>query len=101
MLVAERKRDQSLTSAMGGVARHPLPNLSGRGTSRAYPLTAVVIPCSAPTPAAHSSCQSRRGCRLDRPSRAAGENADAIIALAMALDRLDNQPQDLEIGRWY
>ena len=45
--------------------------------------------------------QSRRGWRIDRPSRAAGENIDAIVALAMALDRLEHQPQGLEVVGWY
>lgn len=55
--------------------------------------------------AAHASHavarQSRRGWRLDRPSRSAGLNIDAIIALAMALDRLENQPQGLEVVGWF
>ena len=52
--------------------------------------------------AAHAIArQSRRGWRLDRPSRAAGQNIDAIVALAMALDRLENQPQGLEVVGWF
>ena len=52
--------------------------------------------------AAHAVArQSRRGWRLDRPSRSAGQNIDAIVALAMALDRLENQPQRLEVVGWF
>jgi phage terminase large subunit-like protein len=43
---------------------------------------------------------SRRGWRLDRPSRSAGLNIDALVALAMALDRLENQPAGLEMVGW-
>lgn len=44
--------------------------------------------------------QTRRGWRLDRPSRAAGLNIDAIIALAMAVDAAENQPQATELLGW-
>ena len=45
--------------------------------------------------------QSRRGWRIDRPSRSAGENIDAVIALAMAFDRFENQPTPLEVVGWF
>lgn len=43
---------------------------------------------------------SRRGWRLDRPSRSAGENIDALIALAMALDACDHQPEPVQLLGW-
>jgi hypothetical protein len=43
---------------------------------------------------------SRRGWRIDRPSRSAGQNIDAVIALAMALDRTEHQPQGLALVGW-
>jgi phage terminase large subunit-like protein len=43
----------------------------------------------------------RRGWRLDRPSRAAGDNIDAIVALAMAVDRASARSAGLEVvGYW-
>jgi HNH endonuclease len=36
--------------------------------------------------------QTRRSWHLDRPSRAAGRNIDAMIALAMAVDAAENPP---------
>ncbi len=44
--------------------------------------------------------QSRRGWRIDRPSRAAGVNIDAVIALAMALDRFEQKPAGLTVVGW-
>ena len=44
--------------------------------------------------------QSRRGWRVDRPDRSAGSNIDLVVALAMALDRLENQPRGLEVVGW-
>jgi phage terminase large subunit-like protein len=44
--------------------------------------------------------QTRRGWRLDRPSRAAGLNIDAIIALAMAVDAAENQPAASALLGW-
>ena len=41
---------------------------------------------------------SRRGWRLDKPNLDAPN--DAIIALAMALDALDNQPAPVEVLGW-
>ena len=43
----------------------------------------------------------RRGWRLDRPSRTAGDNIDAIVALAMAVDRAEHRSAGLEVvGYW-
>ncbi len=44
--------------------------------------------------------QSRRGWRLDRPSREAGVNIDALIALAMAVDSAENQQPVTELLGW-
>jgi phage terminase large subunit-like protein len=41
---------------------------------------------------------SRRGWRIDRANRA--DNVDAIIALCMALDALEDQPQPVELLGW-
>jgi hypothetical protein len=41
---------------------------------------------------------SRRGWRLDSPSRNA--NIDAIVALAMALDAAENQAASVELLGW-
>jgi hypothetical protein len=86
----------------------------------AFPQTARMIPASAalhravverrlcvpdsPTLAQHAANavarQSRRGWRLDRPSRQAGLNIDAVIALAMAVDAVENQGQPVERLGW-
>jgi hypothetical protein len=42
----------------------------------------------------------RRGWRLDRPSREAGMNIDAIVALAMAVDRAEHRSAGLEVVGW-
>lgn len=39
-----------------------------------------------------------RGWRIDAPDRAT--NIDAIIALAMALDRFENQPEPVKLLGW-
>jgi hypothetical protein len=41
---------------------------------------------------------SRRGWRLDKPSPRI--HIDGVIALAMALDRAENQPQPAELLGW-
>ena len=44
--------------------------------------------------------QSRRGWRLDRPSRTAGVNIDALVALAMAVDGAECQQPATELLGW-
>jgi phage terminase large subunit-like protein len=44
--------------------------------------------------------QSRRGWRLDRPSRQAGVNIDALVALAMAVDAAECQQPATELLGW-
>ena len=77
---------------------------ASKGLHRAIVERRLVLPADQ-TLASHASHavarQSRRGWRLDRPSRAAGENIDAIVALAMALDRQDNQPEGLEVVGYF
>jgi len=41
---------------------------------------------------------SRRGWRIDKARR--GDNIDAVIALCMALDRLENQPEPTRLLGW-
>ena len=41
---------------------------------------------------------SRRGWRLDKPGREV--NIDAIIALCMALDRMEDQPTPVQLIGW-
>jgi hypothetical protein len=41
---------------------------------------------------------SRRGWRIDRANRS--DNVDAIIALCMALDALEDQPAPVELLGW-
>ncbi len=76
---------------------------ASKGLHRAIVEQRLVLPADG-TLAGHAANavakQSRRGWRIDRPSRAAGENIDAIIALAMALDRRDHQPAGLEVVGW-
>jgi len=77
---------------------------ASQGLHRAIVERRVVLPAdeTLSAHAAHAVArQSRRGWRLDRPSRSAGLNIDAIVALAMALDRLENQPQGLEVVGWF
>ena len=77
---------------------------ASKGLHRAIVERRLVLPAD-DVLASHASHavarQSRRGWRLDRPSRAAGENIDAIVALAMALDRHDNQPEGLEVVGYF
>ncbi len=77
---------------------------ASKGLHRAIIERRLVLPADQ-TLADHASHavarQSRRGWRLDRPSRSEGLNIDAIVALAMALDRLEHQPQGLEVVGWY
>ena len=77
---------------------------ASKGLHRAVVERRIVLPAD-DTLAEHASHavarHSRRGWRIDRPSRSAGENIDAVIALAMALDRLEHQPQGLEVVGWY
>jgi hypothetical protein len=40
----------------------------------------------------------RRGWRLDKANRA--DKIDAVVALAMALDRLENRPQSTRLVGW-
>ena len=77
---------------------------ASQGLHRAVVEQRLVLPAdeTLSAHAAHAVArQSRRGWRLDRPSRSAGVNIDAIVALAMALDRLENQPQGLEVVGWF
>lgn len=77
---------------------------ASQGLHRAVVERRVVLPAdeTLSAHAAHAVArQSRRGWRLDRPSRSAGVNIDAVVALAMALDRLENQPQGLEVVGWF
>ena len=76
---------------------------ASKGLHRAIVEQRLVLPAD-DTLASHAANavakQSRRGWRIDRPSRAAGVNIDAIVALAMALDRRDHQPEGLEVVGW-
>lgn len=77
---------------------------ASQGLHRAVVEQRLTLPADE-TLASHASHavarQSRRGWRLDRPSRSAGLNIDALIALAMALDRLEGQPSGLEVVGWF
>ncbi len=77
---------------------------ASKGLHRAIVEQRLVLPAD-DTLASHAANavarQSRRGWRIDRPSRAAGVNIDAIVALAMALDRPTISPQGLEVVGWY
>jgi hypothetical protein len=50
----------------------------------------------------HAACaiarHSRRGWRLDKSQRS--DNIDALIALCMALEAAENQPQPVELLAW-
>lgn len=76
---------------------------ASKGLHRAIVERRLVLPADQ-TLAEHASHtvarQSRRGWRIDRPSRAAGKNIDAIVALAMGLDRVEHQPEGLELVGW-
>ncbi|MGB0097921.1 MAG: hypothetical protein WBP81_35955 [Solirubrobacteraceae bacterium] len=69
---------------------------ASKGLHRAIVERRLVLPASeilAQHAADAVARQSRRGWRLDRASRGAGTNIDAIVALAVALDRLEHQPE--------
>jgi len=42
----------------------------------------------------------RRGWRLERPSRSPEDAIDGLIALAMALDRAEQQPEPVRLIGW-
>jgi hypothetical protein len=66
--------------------------------TRAGRSPANVFRVVAATDTPDSGSQKTRGWRIEAPDRSS--NVDAIVALMMALDRLENQPEPVKLLGW-
>ena len=77
---------------------------ASQGLYRAMVYRQLTLPANAEL-AEHAASaiarHGRRGWRIDSPTASRRTNIDGVIALCMALDRLEQQPAGLEVIGWY